>query len=242
MSRYQGNVTTTKHNFPIAQKEGDRRNDNWHIKRHIYEITDCLCVCVRGVGGVGVGVRGAYRGAFKPVLLARNLTLIKFWCIFNYKLACARQTYNKTCDQQRLRSPVHPTSMASVLNYPSFDSPEAVECSCDQRRLWSDCADAQADLSLRWSHKFYCRFCRALGQSSQSYMFGPHMGPLSHLWNITNTYNQTHWDETKQRIQWRSEARTQENRKQDPDAPDDIQSNLNGSNIFETMKIRSRHG
>ena len=26
-------------------------------------------------------------------------------------------------------------------------------------RLWSDCADAQADLSLCWSHKSYCRFC-----------------------------------------------------------------------------------
>ena len=24
------------------------------------------------------------------------------------------------------------------------------------------CADAQADLSLRWSHKIYRRFCRAL--------------------------------------------------------------------------------
>ena len=38
----------------------------------------------------------------------------------------------------------------------SLDSPEAVKCICDQRRLWSDCADVQADLSLRWSHKSYC--------------------------------------------------------------------------------------
>ena len=37
---------------------------------------------------------------------------------------------------------------------PSLDSLEAVEGTCDQR--------AQADLSLRWSHKSYCRFCRAL--------------------------------------------------------------------------------
>ena len=27
---------------------------------------------------------------------------------------------------------------------------------------WSDCADAQADPSPGWSHKPYCRFCRAL--------------------------------------------------------------------------------
>ena len=31
-------------------------------------------------------------------------------------------------------------------------------------RLGSDCMDAQSDLSLHWSHKSYCRFCRALGQ------------------------------------------------------------------------------
>ena len=32
----------------------------------------------------------------------------------------------------------------------------------NQQILWSDCADAQADLSLCLSHKSYCRFCRAL--------------------------------------------------------------------------------
>ena len=54
--------------------------------------------------------------------------------------------------------PVHQPSMARVLVYPSFDSPEAVEGTYNQRRLLSACADAQADLSLRWSHKSYCRF------------------------------------------------------------------------------------
>ena len=43
-----------------------------------------------------------------------------------------------------------------------INSPKAVEGTCDQRRLWSDCADAQSDLSLCWSHKSYCRFCCAL--------------------------------------------------------------------------------
>ena len=33
-----------------------------------------------------------------------------------------------------------------------------------QRRLWSDWADAQADLSLRLAHMPFCRFCRALAQ------------------------------------------------------------------------------
>ena len=31
---------------------------------------------------------------------------------------------------------------------------------------------AQADLSLRWSHKLYCRFCRLLSQL----LFGLHSG------------------------------------------------------------------
>ena len=66
------------------------------------------------------------------------------------------KTYNKICatskDSDQL---VHPHSMARVLVH-------TVDSTCDQRRLWSDCADAQSDLSLRWSHKSYCRFCWAL--------------------------------------------------------------------------------
>ena len=33
-----------------------------------------------------------------------------------------------------------------------------------QRRLWSDWADAQTALSLRWSHMSFCLFCRAQAQ------------------------------------------------------------------------------
>ena len=57
---------------------------------------------------------------------------------------------------------VHPPSMAGVIFHPSSDNPESVQGTCDQRRLWLDCAYAQADLSLRWSHKCYCMFCRAM--------------------------------------------------------------------------------
>ena len=31
--------------------------------------------------------------------------------------------------------------------------------SCGQRRLWSDWANAQADLRLRWVHRSFCWFC-----------------------------------------------------------------------------------
>ena len=43
---------------------------------------------------------------------------------------------------------VNPSSMARVLVHPPLDSPEAVEDTCDQQRLLSDCVDAQADLRL----------------------------------------------------------------------------------------------
>ena len=70
------------------------------------------------------------------------------------------KTYNKTCVTRKdSDQPIRPPSMARVLVYPSL---EAVEGTCDQRRLWSDCADAQADLSRRWSNKSPCRICRAL--------------------------------------------------------------------------------
>ena len=75
------------------------------------------------------------------------------------------KTYDKTCVTSKdSDQPVRPPSLASVLVYPSLASLEVVEDTCDQRRLWSDCADAQADLIIRWSHKSYYRFCRALAQ------------------------------------------------------------------------------
>ena len=36
--------------------------------------------------------------------------------------------------------------------------------SCGQRRLWSDWADAQADLSLCWAHMLLCWFCHEAAQ------------------------------------------------------------------------------
>ena len=86
------------------------------------------------------------------------------------------KTCNKTCVTSKdSDQPVHPLSMARILVYPSLDNPEAVEGTCDQRRLWSDCVDAQADLSPRWLHKSYCRFCRS----------------LAHLWTVPSEHMQT---------------------------------------------------
>ena len=41
---------------------------------------------------------------------------------------------------------------------------------------WSDWVDAQADLSLRWAHMLFCRFCHA----------------LAHFWNIHNRLKDFH--------------------------------------------------
>ena len=52
-------------------------------------------------------------------------------------------TYNKTyVTSKDSDQPVHPPSMSRLLIYPSLDSLKPVEGTCDQQRLWSDCADA----------------------------------------------------------------------------------------------------
>ena len=47
-----------------------------------------------------------------------------------------------------------------VLVNPSLNSPKSVEGTCDQWRLWSDCADGQA-VSRCWSCDSFWRFCRS---------------------------------------------------------------------------------
>ena len=60
---------------------------------------------------------------------------------------------------------IHPVwqGFSFIPHLSIFGSTEAVEftveSTCDQQRLWSDCANAQSDLSLCWSHKSYCWFC-----------------------------------------------------------------------------------
>ena len=46
------------------------------------------------------------------------------------------KTYNKTCVTSKdSDKTVHPLSMTRLLVYPSLDSPESVEGTCDLRRL-----------------------------------------------------------------------------------------------------------
>ena len=56
--------------------------------------------------------------------------------------------------------PVHPPSITMILVYVSLDHPEAHAIS----ELSSDCEDAQADLSLCWSHES-CNFFSCAGSN-----------------------------------------------------------------------------
>ena len=55
--------------------------------------------------------------------------------------------------------PGHQPSLIRVFAMSSMGSWRPSVSSCGQRRLWSDWADTQADLSLRWAHRPFCWFC-----------------------------------------------------------------------------------
>ena len=67
------------------------------------------------------------------------------------KVACAP---NEVSDQ-----PGHPPSLIRVFAVRYMGSLGPKLSSGGQRRLWSDCADVQADLSLRWAHMPFCWIC-----------------------------------------------------------------------------------
>ena len=60
--------------------------------------------------------------------------------------------------------PGHPSSVIRVFAVCFMGSLGHNASSCGQRRLLSDWANAQADLSLCWAHGPYCWFCRAVAQ------------------------------------------------------------------------------
>ena len=57
--------------------------------------------------------------------------------------------------------PGHSPSLIKVFAVHSMGSWGPNVSSCGQGRLWSDWANAQADLSLPWAHKSFCWFCYA---------------------------------------------------------------------------------
>ena len=60
--------------------------------------------------------------------------------------------------------PGHLPSLIRVFAVHSMGSYGPKLSSCGQRRLWSDWVNAQADLSLRWTHMPLCCFCHEVAQ------------------------------------------------------------------------------
>ena len=118
----------------------------------------CYAFCCRGRAVTNV-VRtcGPTPLLYKGNKICLTFVLSSHYNLSQRKMACAP---SEDSDQ-----PGYPPSLirvfavrmqkAWVLSYPLSA----------QRRLWSDWADAQADLSLRWAHMQFCRFCHGLAQS-----------------------------------------------------------------------------
>ena len=80
--------------------------------------------------------------------------------IFYHMSQHTDKTYNKTCVTSKYSDqPVHPPSVARVLVLLITRRLQKAHAISED---WSDCTDAQADLSLRWLHKSYCRLSRVL--------------------------------------------------------------------------------
>ena len=121
-----------------------------HSKHKPYERrSHCICEQQRFRQAWSSIVRIFSVHSHKKLVKGKHHQKLDIWPCYGYNKT---RVTSKVSDQ-----PVHPPSMARVLVYSSLDSLKAVEGTCDQRRLRSDCANAQADLSLRWSHKSYCR-------------------------------------------------------------------------------------
>ena len=102
-----------------------------------------------------------YRSSY--AMLPSNVTGIDLACCSKWATSWQNQQ-NDGAPSEDSGQPGHPPSLirvfavrmkkAWVLSYPLSA----------QRRLWSDWADAQADLSLRWAHMPFCWFCHEVTQ------------------------------------------------------------------------------
>ena len=77
--------------------------------------------------------------------------------------AATWQNRQKECaPREDSDQPGYPPSLIRVFSVCSVGCWGHQPSSCGQRRLCSDYADAQADLSLRWAHMILCWFCHVL--------------------------------------------------------------------------------
>ena len=105
------------------------------------------------------------------------IPITSLWSGFNMKIDPRLDKSNKIicASSEDSDQPGHPPSPIRVsavhlkqnwvLSYPLSA----------QRRLWSDWADAQADLSLRWAQKSFCWVCHEVAQNASSRVYAAHI-------------------------------------------------------------------
>ena len=86
----------------------------------------------------------------------------KTWTLlcFNIWTPTWQNQPNGLCAQWRLRSAWHPPSLIRVFAVHFMRIQDPMLPHADSKD-WSDWADAQADLSLRWAHRSFCCFWHA---------------------------------------------------------------------------------
>ena len=88
-----------------------------------------------------------------------NKSFNKFCCVPTHEPQ-HNKTNKVTCGPCKdSDQPGHLPSLIRVFAVRSLGSQGPNTSSCGQQRLWSDWADAKADLSLCWAHRSLCLFC-----------------------------------------------------------------------------------
>ena len=82
----------------------------------------------------------------------------KYGCNKSLWAASWQNQQNDCAPSKDSDQPGHPPSLISVFAVHSVGSWGPKLSSCRQRRLWSDGADTQADMSLRWVHGHFVGF------------------------------------------------------------------------------------
>ena len=88
-----------------------------------------------------------------PVVQVQHLFFSSSSVSLSTYMPLHHKTYLRTCaPSEDSDQPVHSRSLIRIFTGHILDREGCKVSSCRQRRLWSDCADAQADLSFRWAH------------------------------------------------------------------------------------------
>ena len=95
-------------------------------------------------------------GICDPVVVSMLFVVVSM--LFEKKATTWQNQQNDCAPSEDSDQPGHPPSLISVFAV-RMKKPWALSYPLNaQRRLWSDWADAQADLSLRWAHSHFVGF------------------------------------------------------------------------------------